>query len=282
MRNLIAFYLRFRIFLVFAALQGVALYTYFTSSEFPKLQLLTTTGAFNAEVLKVRNDVTKHFNLENTNKQLEWENIRLREKLRQSVYRVEKGAISIDDTSFKQQYTYIPGTVINSTFDKRDNYMTIDVGQISGIERGMGVFSSRGVVGVIHYVGTDYSIVKTVLTKNINIDVMLEKGGAFGLLKWNGEDARRGTISGISNDMVVKKWSKVVTRGGSGIFPRGILVGKVEKKGFIEGKPLWDITVRFSEDFRSIQHVYVVKNLMMQELIDVEKHIPAPVEEEDL
>jgi len=282
MRNLIAFYLRFRIFLVFAGLQGVALYFYFTSSEFPKMQVLTTTSAVSARILKVRNDVTKHFNLENTNKQLQWENIRLREKLRLSVYRVDKGKISIDDTAFRQQYTYIPSTVINNTFDKRDNYMTIDVGRADGIATQMGVFSSRGVVGTVFYVGEHYSLVKTVLTKNINIDVMLEPGGAFGLLKWNGLDARRGTISGISNDMVVKKWSKVVTRGESGIFPRGILVGRVEKKAYIEGKPLWDITVRFAEDFRSIQHVYVVKNLMLGELQKIQENIPAPVEEEDL
>jgi len=281
MRNLIAFYLRFRIFLVFAALQGVALYTYFTYSQFPKIQMLTTAGTANAEILKIRNSITKHFNLEYTNKQLMLENIRLREKLRQSVYRTDKGSIMIDDTTYKQQYTYIPGTVIDNTYDKRDNYMTIDVGRIDGIKMNMGVFSSRGVVGKIHFVGERYSIVKTVLTKNINIDVMLEPGGAFGLLKWDGKDARRGTLSGISNDMVVKKWSRVVTRGGSGIFPRGILVGRVESKKYIEGKPLWDIVVRFSEDFRNIQHVYVVKNLMLRELHQAEQSIPAEVEENE-
>lgn len=282
MRNLYAFYLRFRVFLVFAALQGFALYTYFTSSEFPKMQMLTTTNSVNAGILKVRNDITKHFNLERTNRELQWENLRLREKLKQSAYRLEKGEISINDTAFRQQYTYIPATVINSTFDKRDNYMTIDIGRQEGIKLNMGVFSSRGVVGTIIYIGQHYSIVKTVLTKNINIDVMLDPDGAFGLLKWDGKDARRGTINGISNDMVVKKWSRVVTRGGSGIFPRGILVGRVEKKAFIEGKPLWDITLRFAEDFRSIQHVYVVKNLLLQELRAIEGTIPAVVEEEEL
>lgn len=282
MRNLIAFYLRFRIFLVFAFLQAVALYTYFSYSEFPRLQALTTASSVNAGLLKTRNDITKHFNLSRTNKQLQWENIRLRQQLKQSMYQLEKNYITIDDTSFKQQYQYIAGTVINNTFDKRDNYMTIDIGSADGVKKGDGVFSSRGVIGVIHTCSEHYSVVKTVLTKNINIDVMLEDGGAFGLLKWNGLDARRGQITGISNDMVVKKWTRVVTRGGSGIFPRGLLVGRVESKKFIEGKPLWDITLRFSEDFRTIQHVYVVKNLMQQELDKLEEQIPAQQEEEEL
>jgi rod shape-determining protein MreC len=282
MRNLIAFFQRFRIFLVFALLQVVALSMYFTYSDFPRIQMLTTAGTINAEILTIRNDVTKHFNLEETNKQLEWENKRLREKLKNSLYKENKGLITIDDTLFRQNYSYIPATVINSTFDKRDNYMTIDIGKNHGIKRGDGVFSSRGVVGIVHIVSEDYAVVKTVLSKNINIDVMIEKGGSFGLLKWNGLDAKRGSISGISNDMRIKKWSKVVTRGGSGIFPRGILVGRVEKKGYIEGKPLWDITVRFSEDFRSIQHVYVVKNLMQEEFDTLQKQIPEDSEEPEL
>jgi rod shape-determining protein MreC len=282
MRNLIAFFQRFRIFLVFALLQVVALSMYFTYSDFPRIQMLTTAGTINAEILTIRNDVTKHFNLEETNRQLQWENKRLREKLKGSLYKENKGVITVDDTIFRQNYSYIPATVINSTFDKRDNYMTIDIGRNHGLKRGDGVFSSRGVVGTVHLVSDNYAIVKTVLSKNINIDVMIEKGGSFGLLKWNGLDAKRGSISGISNDMRIKKWSKVVTRGGSGIFPRGILVGRVEKKGYIEGKPLWDVTVRFSEDFRSIQHVYVVKNLMQEELDNLQQQIPEDSEEPEL
>lgn len=282
MRNLIAFFQRFRIFLVFALLQVVALSMYFTYSDFPRFQMLTTAGAINAEILTIRNDVTKHFNLEETNKQLQWENKRLREKLKNALYMENKGVITVDDTVFRQNYSYIPATVINSTFDKRDNYMTIDIGKNHGIKRGDGVFSSRGVVGIVHLVSDNYAVVKTVLSKNINIDVMVEKGGSFGLLKWNGLDAKRGSISGISNDMRIKKWSRVVTRGGSGIFPRGILVGRVEKKGYIEGKPLWDITVRFSEDFRSIQHVYVVKNLMQEEFDTLQQQIPEDSEEPEL
>lgn len=280
MRNLIAFYLRFRIFLVFAALQAIALATYFSYSDFPRLQFLTTASNVNAKVLAVRDDVTKHFNLSETNRRLQWENRALRQQLKESLYKKNSGSITVNDTVYDQQYTYFPATVINNTFDKRNNYMTIDIGKNQGIQRGWGVFSSRGVVGVVHYAGDNYSIVKTVLTKDINIDVMLDPGGSFGLLKWNGLHPRKATVTGISNDMRVKRWSRVITRGGSGIFPRGILVGKVQRRSYIEGKPLWDITVLLAEDLRSIQHVYVVKNAKQWELNNIESHIPVDKEEE--
>jgi len=281
MRNLIAFYLRFRIFLVFAALQGIALFTYFSYSNFPRLQLLTTTSSINARILEVRNDVTKHFNLSGTNRKLEWENRALREKLRLSLYRTQYPDSSISDTSYNRQYTYIPASVVHNTFDKRDNYMTINVGTNQGIKRGLGVFSSKGVVGIVHYAGKNYSIVKTVLTKDINIDVMLDPGGAFGLLKWDGQHPRLVNVTGIGNDIRIKRWTKVVTRGGSGIFPRGITVGKIKHRAYIEGKPLWDIDVLLAEDLRTIQHVYVIINMMQNELDEIQQHIPKEREEEE-
>jgi rod shape-determining protein MreC len=282
MRNLIAFFRRFQIFLVFALLQIVALWTYVSYSEFAKLQALTTTGEINGRIMAVRNDVTKHFGLENENRKLTLENKWLRERLKESNYQLERGRISIDDTVYLQQYTFIPATVISSTFDKRNNYMTIDLGSVHGIKEEMGVVTSDGIVGRVHTVGKHFSLVKTILSNNINIDVMLEKQGAFGLLKWDQSSARTVQVTGISNDLFVKKWTKVVTRGESGIFPRGFTVGYIAKLKPIEGKPLWDIHVRTAVDFRRIQKVYVVKDLLLEEIQAIERAIPVDKEETNL
>ena len=79
--------------------------------------------------------------------------------------------------------------------------------------------------------------------------------------------------------MRIKKWSKVVTRGGSGIFPRGLMVGRIEKLKPVEGEPLWDVTVKFSENYRTLQRVYVIKNLLQEEQKDLEALIPEDEEE---
>ena len=47
----------------------------------------------------------------------------------------------------------------------------------------------------------------------------------------------------------------------------------------IEGEPLWDVVVKFSENFRTIQRVYVVKNLMIEEQKNIENQIPEDEEE---
>ncbi len=279
MRNFLAFIQRFRVLLFFAFLQALALIFYFTFVQFPRAQYLTTASAVTGSILEVRNDVTKHFNLSKNNLDLQKENIALRDSIPSSFIRLNNGLVEINDTLHRQQYSYIPATVINSTHDKRNNYFTLNIGAAQGIKRGMGVFSEKGVVGVIHNVSKNYAVVKSCLTENINIDIMIEKSGQFGLLKWNGKDARRGTMWGVSNDTKVDKWSKIITRGGGGIFPRGISVGKVEKTEAVEGKPLWDVTILYSEDYRRLQRVYVVKHLLKKELDDLTQLIPKDEEE---
>ncbi|MFO0494630.1 MAG: rod shape-determining protein MreC [Flavobacteriia bacterium] len=279
MRNLIAFFRRFRVFLVFVALQIFALSAYFTFLNFPRSQYLTSASSVSGAILTVRNDVTKHFNLSKNNDKLQQENSWLRQHLPQSFQRLRNRTYEIDDTLFHQQYLYIPATVINSTVTKMNNYFTLNIGYRQGIKRGMGVFSDKGIVGIIHNTSEHFSVVKSVLTENINIDVMIEPIGLFGLLKWDGRDPRRGSVTGISNDLKIKKWSKVVTRGGSGIFPRGLMVGHIEKLNPVEGKPLWDVVMRYSEDYRSLQRVYVIKNLMQAEQDTLEANIPEDKEE---
>lgn len=265
--------------LIFAFLQGVALTIYFTFLQFPRSQYLTTASGVSGSILNVRNDIAKHFALSKNNTWLQQQNVALLEKNPVSFIKLENGLVKIDDTLHQQQYEYIPGIIINSTYDKRNNYFTLNIGSSQGVKRGMGVFSANGVVGVIHNTTTHYSVIKSCLTENINIDIMIEQTGQFGLLKWNGKDPRRGTMSGVSNDTEIKKWSKVITRGGGGIFPRGLPVGKVEKTTAVEGEPLWDITVLYSEDYKALQRVYVVKNLLKKEQEKLESLIPIELEQ---
>ena len=280
MRNLIAFFKRFQVFLAFVAFQAIALSLYVTYMSFPKSQYLTSASLVTGEILSVKNQATELLNLSHTNSILQQKLITYRKQKKQSFIQIDRNLYKINDTLFQQQYEYIPATVINSTFDKRNNYFTLDVGKLQGVKRDMGVFSEQGIVGIVHFSGDHYSIVKSVLTQNINIDVMVENNGAFGLLKWETHHARRGNISGISNDMRLKKWSKVVTKGGSGYFPKGIPVGIISAVKSIEGKPLWDVEIIFAEDFRKIQKVYVIKNLLRTEQEEVESHIPIDKEEE--
>ncbi len=276
MRNLIAFLQRFRIFLVFALLQFLALYWYVTFLSFPRNQFLTTNNHIAARVLEWEHNLTKHFNLSENNTKLQWENIYWRKREPKFMYQLTRTNVKINDTIFQQQYSYIPAEIINSSVSRRNNYFTLNVGKAQGVDRGMGVFCHEGVVGVIHYSSDHYSLVKTVLTRDINIDVVIDmkKSNMQGILKWDGKNPRYGMVTGVNNDLDVKKWSLVETRGGSGIFPRGIPIGKVSSTEPVEGQALWKVEILFNVDYRRLQRVYVIKNLHLEEQTTLEARIP--------
>ena len=46
------------------------------------------------------------------------------------------------------------------------------------------------------------------------------------------------------------------------------------KKQVVEGKPLWDISVKFSENYNSLQRVYIIKNLLKKEQEKLESDTP--------
>lgn len=283
MQRFLAFFRRFQVLLFFMLLQGVALSVYFTFSTFPRSQYLTTASEVSGTVLSIRNDITKHFNLSRSNEDLQAENLRLRQQLLENKLYLgdysKMDSIIVKESGLVQRFEFIPGKVINSTHDKRNNYFTLNIGSSHGVKRGMGVMSDNGIVGVIHNTSSHFSVVKSCLTENINISVMIESTGEPGLLKWDGRNARIGNMTGVSNDTKIKKWSKVITRGSAGTFPRGIDVGKVYATEVVEGQPLWDVQVKFSENYRTLQYVYVIKNLLKEEQEKLEAKIPADPEE---
>jgi len=273
MYRLIAFLKRLQIVLVFTLLQLVALYLYFSFLSYPRSQYLTTASLIGGKLMDIRHAITQHMHLQNTNSELQRKNKKLMGQIPQSFIKIDPRTVKINDTLYQQQYEYIPAEISNSTVNKRNNYFTIKVGKKQGIEVGMGVISDRGIVGVVHRVGEYYSIVQSVLSEHINTSVLIESSGLFGLLKWDGRDPTRGWISGISNDQKIKKGAKVITRENSGIFPKGIAVGEVDELKRIEGIAFWHISIRFSEDYRKVQRVYVVKNLLLDEQQEMEEFI---------
>ncbi|MDC3252736.1 rod shape-determining protein MreC [Crocinitomicaceae bacterium] len=273
MRNFLAFIRRFRVLLLFALLQGLALTMYFRYLSFPRSQYMTTASYVSGSVFEITHNITQYLNLKKNNTALQKENVRLRSKLPENLLKLDRESIAINDTLYKVQYEYIPARVINSTYTKRNNYFTIDIGSSQKVERGMGVISSKGVIGVIQNVSEHFAVVRSCLTEKVRIAAMIESTGEHGFIDWKGKSPKQGTLTGISNDTKVKKWAAIVTRGSAGIFPQGIPIGKILNAKTIEGKPLWDITLLFAENFRTVQRVYVVKNKLSKEQTELEANL---------
>ncbi|WP_257087755.1 rod shape-determining protein MreC [Sphingobacterium sp. E70] len=94
----------------------------------------------------------------------------------------------------------------------------------------------------------------------------------FGSLVWgNNIDYRAATVKEIPNHIKVNKGDKVYTSGYSGHFPKGIFVGTVIQTGISSGDAFLDLRILLSTNFSNLQHVYVVKDLLSNELKTLEE-----------
>ncbi len=129
-------------------------------------------------------------------------------------------------------YDYLNATVISRNSFYWYNMLTIDKGSHNGIKEGMVVINSTGLIGKITNVSTFSSDVKLITTNDTNnkISVTVTNGDTklTGII--NGYDYKKGllTVEGISNTATVSNGDYVYTSGLGGVFPSGILIGKVE------------------------------------------------------
>lgn len=266
MLKLIAFFRKFRIFVVFLFFQILALTSYFSIMSFPRTRFFNTANSISGTFLSWERNITKYFYLDNENEKLQLENVELRKKIPRNFISVDPKTAIINDTINKLSFEYTPSIVINSSVRYINNFFTIDGGSKKGIQRKMGVVSSKGVVGIVYDVSSHYAVVKSILTNNFNISAYIEGNNANGIIKHSDDDPKRVELTGISNDIKIKIGAKVKTRGSAGYFPYGEPIGVVEKVEPVEGKPLWKITVKLNQDMRRLHSVYVVHNIHQLEL----------------
>ena len=82
---------------------------------------------------------------------------------------------------------------------------------------------------------------------------------------WDGKDYQYGQLIDIPKNANVMLGDTVISSGYSSIFPTGINLATVTSIEKPEGKNFYDITVKLINDFKKIEKVYVVKNVLREE-----------------
>ena len=261
MRNLWIFISKYNAFFLFIVFFVFSIILVVSYNPFQKTATLNTSNQFIGNIY-AKVDLWKgYFSLNETNELLARENANLRALLKQSYFDTEVQAGTVRDTAREPRYRYIEARVINNSIHQKNNYITLNRGSAQGVERGMGVISSRGVVGIVLHVSPHFSTVQSVLHSDTRISASLENSHAFGSLVWgeNNPDPKVAYLKDIPNHVPVTKGERVLTSGYS-LFPEGILIGKVLETGIASGDSFFDIRLALNNDFSTLQYVYVVSD----------------------
>ncbi len=135
--------------------------------------------------------------------------------------------------------------------------VTIDKGSSDGVRRDMAVLSPLGVVGrVIDEPAAHAAKVQLIIDRNAGAGAVIERANAGGVVV-GGEDEAPLRMEYVSNLADVAPGDLVMTSGLDGIYPRGFVIGRIEKVE--RGSGLYRlIAIRPRVDFSSLDTVLLV------------------------
>lgn len=187
---------------------------------------------------------------------IEAENIELRRQLN-----ALKEELNIDYALV--DYEYLNATVISRNIGYWHNKITIDKGTYNGVEKDMVVINSKGLIGKVIKSSTFTSDIRLITTSDTNnkISVHISNGSnnLYGLINSYDYNNNVLELEGISNTKDVNIGDLVYTSGLGGIFPSGILIGKVTEITTDSYDLAKIIKVSPSVDFTDINYVSILK-----------------------
>lgn len=162
-------------------------------------------------------------------------------------------------------YEYLNATVISRNSLYWYNLLTINKGSKNGIEDGMVVINSTGLIGKVTNISNYSSDVKLITTNDTNnkISVTITNGDKklTGLINSYNYDDGNLKIEGISNTETVMVGDLVYTSGLGGVFPSGILIGRVSSITTDVYDLAKIINVKPSANFDDINYVTILKRV---------------------
>ena len=278
MIQLFQFLIRQRILLLFVLLEVVNIWSVFKYNSFQHTLYFNTTNAWAASLLSTTQEVKNYHALRQVNASLAQENAKLRTELmwRQSQEQPTSTQIYFASPAVLNRYQALACKVIDQSTTLSQNYLTIDKGTKDGIQPGMAVISSTGIVGKVMSSTPDLSLIVSILHTSNHVSAKLKSSGELGYVQWAGYQSEVADLMDISKYKKVAKGDTVVTSDYNAVFPPNIPIGIVAKVGREKDDTFHAIKVLLFTEFSTLQYVYVIKNRLASQQAQLEATKPKP------
>ena len=246
MKHLFNSKVRVGLVLALVLLVAFALISNLTGFKLPQQAVQGSLSPFRAAIQSLTRQAEQYYNYMFRYEALEAENAQLRARIAE----LEKDTRSVDAlerenqrlkelqglTQARQDFQMVDSYVIGSSSVDWSSTLTLDRGSIDGVEEGMCVVTANGeVVGLIIEVGSNYSIVKTVLDSSLEISGTIASSGYNGIVTGayiTGEEGKL-RMDYLPSSAIIRNRDQVVT-SGSTVYPRDLILGYVIDAGYEE------------------------------------------------
>jgi rod shape-determining protein MreC len=162
--------------------------------------------------------------------------------------------------AFKEQFISqtMAAQVIGSSGSELSRSIYIDKGEHDGVKPDMAVITAEGVVGKVLRVYRSTALVLLIDDQTSGVGALLDKTRLQGILR--GSPSGEVVLEKVMSDETVPPGELVLTSGGDGIFPKGLLVGRVTEAK--PGRELFlNIRVHPAADLSRLEEVLVVTKI---------------------
>ena len=208
------------------------------------------TGSFSAleenKALKEQLDMLPQ--LQADNERLAAENEELRESL---------------EVSSSMAYETVNARVISRAPDQWLESFTIDKGEKDGLEEGMAVSTSEGLIGIVTRVNGHSSFIEMISTNasqnNMSVEVRHNDEAVYGNIRNFDTEKDVLVVENIKSQVKLEDGDEVYTSGLTGAFPEGIVIGKVVEVENDEYGLSQNAYVQMNSDLNDVDNVFVLK-----------------------
>lgn len=263
---------KYRAFLSFLLIEFVCWWLIVQNNQYQSAAFFNSSNHLAGTIYSIRNNVTEYLNLKDVNRNLADENAQLRQQLFNNQVRLSSPSIesSVLEPHLSLQYQFLPTKVINNSIHNYDNYLTLNRGSLDGIEPGMGVISTRGVVGKVKATSKHYSTVTSLLHSDVMISSVLEGSNTFCTTKWDGRSPGEAELLYVPRHQKIELGDSVVTSGFNSVFPEDVMIGTISEIGLPENATFYEVKIQLSTDFNALSYTYVCINKLRFEKDSIE------------
>ena len=140
----------------------------------------------------------------------------------------------LEYTELNPEYDFTEGYIISWSSNDWSNTFTINRGKDAGIEPGMCAITANGeLVGLVDEVGSNYSVIKSVLDSSLEISATIASSGYNGMVQGGYASGLDGFLrmNYLPSSATIRNNDQVVTTGST-VYPRDLVLGYVIDAGF--------------------------------------------------